>query len=199
MKIFILLLLASFNTFAQDFPAVHGMLLFGKAKIYASHLPMFHSPHDYQVLLEIELQNNNEYLKSAKSFKGIHTLVPEPFVLTDLKKGKTSFNAQIFQGHFERGGKLIATTKISISQVLLFKKFKGEPKPKDMVFYVFGNETEQFMAHAITRAPDFDQVFQVAFPLNQKPVETVNFPNLNSTGAVKIVKEIYFEKDELAH
>lgn len=29
--------------------SVHGMLIFGKEKIYASHLPMFHPPHDYQV------------------------------------------------------------------------------------------------------------------------------------------------------
>jgi len=34
----------------------HGMALFGgKAGLYASHLPMFHAPHDYQVLLQIHI------------------------------------------------------------------------------------------------------------------------------------------------
>ena len=35
---------------------VHGMALFGgKDGRYAAHLPMFHAPHDYQVLLPIRL------------------------------------------------------------------------------------------------------------------------------------------------
>ena len=44
---------------ATDKTSVHGMLIFGKEKIYASHLPLFHPPHDYQIILELEL---NSYL-----------------------------------------------------------------------------------------------------------------------------------------
>ena len=40
---------------SEDKPATHGMLIFGTNKIYASHLPMFHSPHNYQVILELDL------------------------------------------------------------------------------------------------------------------------------------------------
>ena len=34
----------------------HGMALFGgKEALYASHLPMFHAPHDYQVVLQVHI------------------------------------------------------------------------------------------------------------------------------------------------
>jgi hypothetical protein len=32
---------------------VHGMLLFGADTLYLSHLPMFMRPHNYQVILEV--------------------------------------------------------------------------------------------------------------------------------------------------
>ena len=37
----------------DDTTGVHGMLLFGEEVLYLSHLPMFASPHHFQVLLEI--------------------------------------------------------------------------------------------------------------------------------------------------
>ena len=51
------LLGGAFNAQA-DRPSVHGMLLFGKENLYASHLPMFHAPHDYQVIFKLNLSSN---------------------------------------------------------------------------------------------------------------------------------------------
>ncbi len=49
------------TAWAHDEPArmgLHGMLLFGGLEgLYASHLPMFHTPHDVQLLLRIRLQD----------------------------------------------------------------------------------------------------------------------------------------------
>ena len=36
-----------------DTTGIHGMLLFGEDILYLSHLPMFASPHNFQVLLEV--------------------------------------------------------------------------------------------------------------------------------------------------
>jgi hypothetical protein len=41
------------GTGADDTTGVHGMLLFGEDVVYLSHLPMFMSPHNFQVLLEV--------------------------------------------------------------------------------------------------------------------------------------------------
>ena len=59
MKYFILGLLGllvSGSMANADVPTTHGMLLFGNETVYASHLPMFHSPHDYQLILELDLE-----------------------------------------------------------------------------------------------------------------------------------------------
>jgi hypothetical protein len=38
-----------------EHPAVHGMLMVGEARVLMSHLPMFHAPHDQQIILETSL------------------------------------------------------------------------------------------------------------------------------------------------
>ncbi len=42
--------------------ATHGMLVFGEQPIYVSHLPMFHPPHNFQVLAEVGFAPADEEL-----------------------------------------------------------------------------------------------------------------------------------------
>src|SRR4051812_43145450 len=83
---------------AQDRPATHGMLVVGKDRIFLSHLPMFHRPHDYQVIWEaiIPAGAKAAYLKSlaAHPEERIYTLVPEPFVLPDMITNPKPFRAE---------------------------------------------------------------------------------------------------------
>jgi hypothetical protein len=173
MKKFILISLLMFlNSFASaqmlhhhDHPAVHGMLMVGQSKIYLSHLPMFHPPHDYQVVVEAELSQPGlkAYLAShASSDESIYTLVPEPFVLPDMIQNPHPFSAQIFKGHFERGGVMIAdNVTVNIKKVIYFKQFSpNDVKPKDPEFISFGEGPEQFLAHVITTKPDYDQILK---------------------------------------
>lgn len=150
-----------------DNASTHGMLIFGKNKIYAYHLPMFHTPHDYQIILELELadavknlfvndqQKNTEY--------ATYTIEPETFVLTEMIAPGKSFMVDLYRGHFERGGKNIASkVKVVIKKVLFFKKFQSDSKRSAIgSFILFGNDKEQFMAHLLTNKPDFDQLVQV--------------------------------------
>jgi hypothetical protein len=39
---------------------VHGMLLFGEESLYLSHLPMFMTIHDHQVILEVTLAHGEK-------------------------------------------------------------------------------------------------------------------------------------------
>jgi hypothetical protein len=65
-KILILFVgLAFAQASAQDQPAVHGMLLVGEETLYLSHLPMFHSPHNYQVILEVRFKTSTLDPKSV--------------------------------------------------------------------------------------------------------------------------------------
>jgi len=151
----------------HDAPSTHGMLLFGQEKIYLSHLPMFHNPHDYQVLLEVEISKEAKktYLASLESNpqQPVFTIVPETFVLPEVVKMKKSFMAQVFLGHFERGGKPIThMVKFDIKKVLYFKKFnKADVQPEKAKYILIGNKNEQFLIHTITAKPDFDYVSKV--------------------------------------
>ncbi|WP_337965872.1 hypothetical protein [uncultured Flavobacterium sp.] len=158
----------------SDKASTHGMLIFGKNKIYAYHLPMFHSPHNYQIILELELaetakslfiedqKNNPEY--------ATYTIEPETFVLPQMIAKGNSFMVDLYRGHFERGGKKIASKiKVAIKEVLFYNKFKSDERRSALSsFILFGNEKEQFMAHLLTNKPDFDQIIEV-----KAPIETI--------------------------
>jgi hypothetical protein len=151
----------------QDMPSTHGMFLFGSEKIYLSHLPMFHTPHDYQVLLEVKLPKSvkEKYLAVLKDNpqQSMFTIVPESFILPELVASKGNFMAQLFFGHFERGGSPFTTmVEFEITKVLYFKKFeKTASQPKEANYILIGNEVEQFLVHSITSKPDFDQIAKV--------------------------------------
>ena len=164
------------NHNVQDRPANHGMAVVGHHKVYLSHLPMFHSPHDYQVILEVEFDQTAKaiYDSSAESApQELYTIAPdEDFVLPEMVKAGNSFPATLFKGHFERGETAIANAvSIKIVNVLYFKKFQANAAmPKSAQYLYFGNEKEQFLAHIITTKPDFDQI--LSLQLNEKLAAT---------------------------
>lgn len=156
-------LVAQHHSNNTDKPSVHGMMLMGTEKIYASHLPMFHSPHDYQIilLLEISKENQAQYAadKNANPTETVYTLEPESFVLPEMVNNPTKFRANVYRGHFERGGKkILENISVVIQKVVYFKKFDAkETKPAKLQYILFGNGNEQFLAHLISAKPDFDE------------------------------------------
>ncbi len=183
----------------EDKPSVHGMAIFGKKVIYLSHLPMFHAPHDYQAVVEVHFDQSalTAYLDSAES-ESFFTLVPEMFSLPEMMKHPRPFKAQIFAGHFERGGKLIANTSVTIKKVLLFRKLNPSgPRPLQSTYYALGNSSEQFMIHKISARPDFDHIVEMK---NHLPAEIseVTFP-FPDTQPIVEGREIYFETGDLSH
>ncbi len=202
MKILFFLLFIS-TAMAQhqhgDMPSVHGMAIFGKKTVYLSHLPMFHAPHDYQAIMEAEFDQSalTTYL-SAQESETFFTLVPEEFSLPEMMNKPRPFKAQIFAGHFERGGKMIAETTVKIKKVILFKKLnpKGQ-RPQKSTYYVLGNSFEQFMIHKISAKPDFDHIIQVKTNIGSQ-VEERTFP-FPDTQPLNEGTEIYFETGDLSH
>lgn len=166
---------------AKDKPSVHGMLVFGKEKIYASHLPMFHSPHNYQVILELKLAEKDKeaFITDQKAYPetATYTLAPEQFVLPDILLHPKPFKAMLYRGHFERGGAAITdSVSVTIEQVIYNTRFDGAASQIPTANYIlFGNEKEQFAAHRISSAPDFDHVLQVKLvtPFLAKPIEVI--------------------------
>ncbi len=239
MRLFALIIFSMFllveTTIAQtkvtsypDKSSLHGMMFFGGKKspsVYASHLPMFHTPHDYQIILEVEIADEARaaYQKSLRTNpkETVYTLVPEVFVLPEMLDNPRPFKAEIYTGHFERGGKPITgKLPVSIKRVIYRQKFDTAAKrPKTASYLVFGNNKEQFAAHTITAKPDFDQIVSLrncpiaeeslkssnytvcSLAEQNRPLKKGNFSAQTSVNAGKMLlkfdKTLYLEFDDL--
>ncbi|TGE29060.1 hypothetical protein [Hymenobacter metallicola] len=163
-----------------DRPSTHGMLIFGTQHVYASHLPMFHSPHDYQVVLELDLSDSAQtaYRASQQQFptETVYTLEPEQFVLPQMVQQPRPFRATLYRGHFERGGTAIARQlTVRIKQVLYFQHLSPTVHPQPALLLI-GQYPEQFVVHRIAAQPDFDQVAAVVARGDAKAVSTTEPP-----------------------
>lgn len=158
------------GTARADKPSVHGMLLFGGHTTYVSHLPMFHAPHDYQVILKVSLQDqpgmktvdSYEKLKKLKPNE-IFTIAPEVMDLTKvIDQTKSSFQAEVFAGHFERGGVSLGSVTVQIEQIQYAEKLDPFKKNIENSYLVFGENGEYFAAHLIGAKPNFDAIVSVS-------------------------------------
>ena len=70
----------------------------------------------------------------------------------------------IFRGHFERGDVAITADNVEarVERILYSRRLVASDLPLPERRYVlFGSPSEPFLAHAITRPPDFDQITAV--------------------------------------
>jgi hypothetical protein len=200
-KLLLLYSTYTFSSFAQesvsDKASTHGMLLFGTEKIYASHLPMFHSPHDYQIIIELELESKakQSYLDERKLNENelVYTIEPETFVLPDRIKVANKFLAAIYSGHFERGGKkIMSDAELIIKRIIYFNKFNSNNKRPDSLNYLlFGNAKEQFLAHLICKKPDFDEISSIKILTKSAQNYLLKLPFLKIQIAQKDTRESF--------
>ena len=146
----------------------HGMLLFGGPDaLYASHLPMFHPPHDYQVILQVRLADKAQDAALRKRLDNRAepwTLDPEKFQLDRLAPGAraplTRFKANLVQGHFEQGGKTEYTgAGVLVEKVLYFRQLSALTARAAAARYLqLGTGKQRFLVKQIDTRPDFDHV-----------------------------------------
>lgn len=146
----------------------HGMALFGgRDGMYASHLPMFHAPHDYQVLLQLRLLDpklDGQLRARLEGKPALWTIDPEKFELDRLAPGAGApvgqFAATVVQGHFERGGKpQYKDVTVVIEKVLLFRRLSPETVESASARYLqVGSGRQRFLVKTIDSRPDFDHI-----------------------------------------
>jgi hypothetical protein len=169
---------------AEDGPSAHGMLIVGEQTVFLSHLALFHPPHNYQVILEGTFAKPGsdpqaDYFNDRKrTGTKIYTLEPEPFVLPRLAAAEPlrSFKASIYRGHFERikppraldAARIGEKVDVNVTRIIHFRKFDPTAaKPAQLEYLLFGKGAELFLAHVITKPPDFDHILSVK-ALNHK-------------------------------
>ena len=160
----------------KDQAAAHGMLVVGLETVFFYHLPMFMSPHDYQVILEGKISQEGSdpqrtYREDRKSHvrTRVYTFDPVPFVLPDLfppTPQRKEIRGDLFRGHFEKPPEFPAEpvqigtgVDVTIANVVFVQKLLPLPTPlAGLEYLLFGKGTDLFLAHLITRKGDFDQV-----------------------------------------
>jgi len=184
----------------------------GREGLYASHLPMFHAPHDSQILLRFHLADapaEQALRETLARQPRLWTLDPETFDLLRLSPGHAQplreFKARFFEGHFERGGKPQAgEQRVVVDEVLLFRRLK--PAPRDAAtgrYRLIGKGDEWFAFKTIDRRPDFDHIVRLDTPALRGEVEVplhgLARPDAAVQRALKArgLTEIYFETDDL--
>lgn len=163
------LLLSADLALSQDArQGTHGMLLIVNAQgLLASHLPMYHPPHDVQVVLALTPagREDKEFIEtlSASTPEILYTISPEPFDLNRLNPEAEDeleeFCAALYLGHFERGGRqLTERVCFSVDDTLLYRPLSASMSKDDKAHWqVFEIGTDRYAAHEIAGAPDFDQ------------------------------------------
>jgi hypothetical protein len=153
-------------------------MLVGTKTIFASHLPMFHNEHRYQLIMAVDLKSeqadsNALYIADRLSHPGagMYTLEPkENFVLKRFFTGKdrrAGFPGTVYRGHVERGGQAIAglaRADVKAGRIVYAREIggaKAPSRPVNLTYILFGDGAELFLAHQIVKAPDFDQLLSV--------------------------------------
>ncbi|MCC6999106.1 MAG: SUMF1/EgtB/PvdO family nonheme iron enzyme [Deltaproteobacteria bacterium] len=148
-------------------PALHGMLMFGETPSYLYHLPMFRRPHDHQVLLVLQPDGalTQAYVaERAARAASLYTVVPEPGLLAEVVRPRSTRVGRLVRGHFERGGTTLMSGELAVSHVLQFRRLAPELREATLDYLLVGNRREAFLIHLIGGRPSFDQVLRVAPP-----------------------------------
>ncbi|MES2162166.1 MAG: hypothetical protein V4476_13495 [Pseudomonadota bacterium] len=197
----------------------HGMALFGgKEGLYASHLPMFHAPHDYQVILQVHVADPATDATLRRRLDGktaLWTIAPEKFELSRLAPASAAplrqFKADLVLGHFEQGGKKQFTgSTVVVDKVLMYRQLSSARKTSADASYVqIGSDKQRYLVKQIDSRPDFDHIVSYAaaggastatITLNKQALQQPNAQALAtalhvSTSAIR--GTVYFYTDDL--
>lgn len=138
------------------------MLVFGEN--YFSHIPMFHEPHDYQIIMDVDLQHPD--LEEGRNFGGeLHTFVPDKFSLGDLLNGKLkTIEGTLVRGNFEKEGSepLLENVKAEVKTILHSKHLsEGSEGPAELEYLLYGSKDDAYLIHPIHGNAGFDQLVSV--------------------------------------
>jgi len=195
---------------------LHGMLLFGGADgLYASHLPMFHAPHDRQVVFALRIADpavDRKLRWDVGARPRVWTLVPEKFELNRLSPDAAdplrSFKADVVEGHFERGGRTrLKNVTVVVSEMLRYQPLDGAAVPASTAHYrAVGRRDTWFLVKDIDGRPGFDHVVAVRGTRKPDdidvPVDGVKLPPMSAFRSRlprpdRVLKTVYFETDDL--
>lgn len=149
----------------------HNMFAFGRSTLFLSHFPSFMAPHDTQLVFEATLEDANGSLQEAwlseresHPDQGGYVMKPEAFALSTLytpdPPERGSFTATFFRGG-DIAVPVLTNVTVRVTDVIYAKKLDQSASFDDLSYKLFGRGDELFLAHLLSRPPDFDQIVSV--------------------------------------
>ena len=160
----------TYNTHkTHSYVGFHGMaLILAGDKLLASHMPLYAPPHNYQVVYEVTTNDThlkiiknalNESLKKQTQI----TISPTKFDLNLLiNKLTPTLNTTVFNGHFERGGTALFSTKLTFKNPLYVKKIAITQPEKEEFDLIKVSAEQGVIIHKIQSRPSYDSLSLVA-------------------------------------
>ena len=138
----------------------HGMVLIYHPDegFFASHLPLYHTPHNYQLIYKIQIAEPAKLIELIEN--DMVTLLPENFHLSRLIAGERfSIETTFFKGHFERGGQANFTGEMTFEKPILTKKVSATLMSEKATIYLAPISKEHaIFAHKIQKSRSFDAI-----------------------------------------
>ncbi|REL27651.1 hypothetical protein DXX93_14530 [Thalassotalea euphylliae] len=176
MTLAILFLIFTSIAFAEDeaeqlppldpaYEGIHGMVLMNKnSTIFASHMPLFQKPHDYQIVYKLSVKDVN--LAQLVKHNELVTIKPEKFNLQRMIRGeKLVLKADVYTGHFERDGDLVYEgMMIELDEQLFVRPLTELSAASNIQEYSavpYNSKSGRLYIHHIQQAPSYDHILHV--------------------------------------
>ncbi len=161
------LLLAAQTPHQHDYTGSHGMVLFAaNDSLLVSHLPLYRPPHDYQLVYEVALPAGIQPAVLAQlQHNSLLTLLPADFDLRRMINANVfSVDADIYQGHFERGGeRWLSGIAVTFRRQLYQRRLPdGNKLAENGSYTAFSHHDQLFLLHQIGTAPGYDHLLKVS-------------------------------------
>jgi hypothetical protein len=177
---------------------VHGMVVFGtQNKTFFSHIPMFHAPHDVQLIMEVKLSANPKNSYNS----GMHSFKPNSFsldnVIIKVMKGETAnITGALYTGNFEDGGAMLQDG-ITATVTRIVRKSQLVENASSVPYFLMFGTSPTYLVHVLNSGSDYDQISMLA-PTQSLPysanelqrgvvAQGTSRPRAGSTTALKVL------------
>jgi hypothetical protein len=150
---------------------VHGMNLFGSgdatSKLYLSHIPLYDSPHNLQVIVEVKIASGVPDGQAQFATRNFTVRPSSAFSLDDLAQGTLhSITGNVFMGNFESGGsQAFRSVKFDVQRVIFQHGLSNTmPSTSTLDYIAVGTPTQAFLVHVIDAAPNYEQIVHIKAP-----------------------------------
>jgi len=147
----------------------HGMALFTDGKtLFASHMPLYNKPHDYQLIYQVESNQKNKIinyfnLKQADTKTNrLVSILPQRFDLNLLINNHPLIaKADVYMGHFERDGEIwLKDVQFRFTKLVFKKQILKDDNTLKTQWQVLktGSKQDYIFVHIIKSQPSFDAI-----------------------------------------